>query len=63
MDLLNSNTTQQIKYAIKVNGQVVTPLCDSEAHALSFTAAFPPNIRALAEVVKMTPEGQLLLLG
>lgn len=60
MDLTSTPT---IKYALKIKGQIVTPLCDSEAHALSFSTAFPPTLKALVEVVKMTPDGQLLLLG
>ena len=50
-------------YAIKVNGVVVVPNIPSRQLAEASLFNLPPDQRAIAEIIVVTPGGQSLLLG
>ena len=55
--------TEEVKYVIKVNGQVVSIPYTSEFLAQQNIANLSPDQQMLAEVVAVTPDGKELLFG
>lgn len=50
-------------YALKVNGRIITPPLLNPALLEEYRRNLPPDQKALAEVVSVTPEGREMLLG
>lgn len=63
MSNLLMNETDQIKYVIKVHGQVVSIPFNTRHQAEMFIGNLPKDQQPLAEVTQVTTEGKELLFG
>lgn len=58
--MIENNT--DLKYVIKLNGEIVSKPFVSESQALHYISNLPQSQQPLAEVVPVTPDGKTLLL-
>ena len=57
------NEVQETRYAVKVNGQIVSPLYVTPNGAEDMIKLLSEAHQSIAEVVPCTPDGQELLFG
>ena len=61
--ILTDTSTQSLKYAVKVNGKIVSPKYTTPQGAESALSHLTEEHKAIAEIVQVTDDGSQLLLG